>query len=83
MGKCNKLIYFLSQIVTGHEGYMKLKLCKLNSPNEEATQTCFDKERLKIQPLGEFAYNLNEYTIRLPQFKNATTNLETSWTLEF
>ena len=34
-----------------HQGYFTLKLCKLDSPKDIATQSCFDQEILKITAL--------------------------------
>ncbi len=36
---------------------MRLKLCKLNSPTDMATQTCFDQNVLKISPISNFMNN--------------------------
>lgn len=40
-----------------HGGMMRLKLCKLNSPTDMATQTCFDQNVLKISPISNFMNN--------------------------
>ena len=36
---------------------MRLKLCKLNSPTDMATQECFDQNLLKISPISNFMNN--------------------------
>lgn len=40
-----------------HGGLIRLKLCKLNSPSDMATQDCFDQNILKISPISNFMNN--------------------------
>jgi hypothetical protein len=47
-----------------HNGIMRIKLCKLNSPTDILTQDCFDQEILKISVNSTRANNIDEYTIR-------------------
>jgi hypothetical protein len=40
--------------MANHGGFFRLKLCKLNSPTDMATQECFDQNILKISPVVNY-----------------------------
>jgi hypothetical protein len=35
-----------------HGGHLRLRLCKLKSPSDVATQDCFEQQRIKIKPVS-------------------------------
>ncbi len=53
--KIKKIKFY--QFTASHGGLFRIKLCKLNSPTEMATQECFDQNLLKISPISNFMDN--------------------------
>ena len=48
---------------TDHPGRLRVKLCKLNGPNDVPTQACFDQNVLKFKSVDDPSLNVDEFTV--------------------